>query len=150
VLAVPIAITFQVRLSVTRKVIMLTSLCSTVIITILSVIRVAVLGIGDIDKLRSRDLWGLLWLMIIANISVILGATLSLRPYYNWCNGNKLPQHRSSSALIPCFGAPRENQTIELRSLPTAHISGHRTQIEAGGIVVYGSLNERLARAGMP
>ncbi|KAK1148991.1 hypothetical protein N8T08_007666 [Aspergillus melleus] len=77
-LVIPIAVTWTVRVPWKQKIILICSLCLTIIMASLSIIRVS----GFVYYGMSDVIWGLYWQFLAAEVGVFLAAAVAFRSFF--------------------------------------------------------------------
>ncbi|KAH8423132.1 uncharacterized protein LDX57_000888 [Aspergillus melleus] len=78
ILVIPIAVTWTVRVPWKQKIILICSLCLTIIMASLSIIRVS----GFVYYGMSDVIWGLYWQFLAAEVGVFLAAAVAFRSFF--------------------------------------------------------------------
>ncbi|KAF7876780.1 hypothetical protein EAF04_001863 [Stromatinia cepivora] len=157
ILTIPICLIWQVKIKWTQKIMLAMSLCLTIILTIVAIIRVYGLQFhGKVDQI-----WEIYWLIIGAEVGVILTSATAFRTFFVARSNNKLVQSphgglrwyyksrqtlkrlmnlaswRSKSNVreggYEQYGEEGRVKMNDLPSIPRAHMTGVRTFIDGKG-----------------
>lgn len=158
VLYIPVRLIWKAQIRWTQKAALAMSLCLTVVMIVVTIIRVSGVLLGDIVD----DVWESYWLILSAEVGIIMTAVTAFRTFFvarskrqrgqspgertHWYDRSKRLLHRTFSPSRWRFKsgeqssigheAEQNNQHVfmeALPNLPRAHMTGVRTFIDAHG-----------------
>ncbi|KAI9034934.1 Glycineserine hydroxymethyltransferase [Aspergillus affinis] len=119
ILTIPIAVTWTVRVSWKQKIILICSLCLTIIMASISIIRVSLFiyqGVVDV-------IWGLFWQFLAAEVGVFLAAAAAFRSFFVTRKNSK---NTTPPYSIKRFVKKSITGTYRPRGLHSLHSSSYR------------------------
>ncbi|KAJ4290922.1 hypothetical protein N0V90_010118 [Kalmusia sp. IMI 367209] len=135
VLGIPICVIWRIRVHWTQKIVLMLSLCLTVFIIAITIVRMA----GFASHGQVDIIWEVYWLILAAEVGLIMAAAITFRIFFVSWNAKKASppeqvQHFFSESGVGSSGG----------GLSDPYMHGFLEHVKRYWVIVHENLNEKL------
>jgi len=152
VVCIPICVIWRIRVHWTQKIVLMLSLCLTIFMMTITIIRVS----GMVDNGAVDIIWEVYWLILAAEVGLIMAAAIAFRIFFVSWNAKKTSPPEKVQRFFRESFANRfrrgrrqglddsQESRNHLPAIPHAEITGIRTFINAQGLSVSSTEEDSL------